>query len=111
MTPADHDSTPAPAADDAANAREYRLIQAQLRRGGLTLAMPLPLEQAYCRYHDHQAAASLRSAIGWAFALYLLLGGAVLLVLRPSEMSIWPLTNLVFLVLIDRKSTRLNSSH
>ena len=100
MTPADHDSTPAPAADDAANAREYRLIQAQLRRGGLTLAMPLPLEQAYCRYHDNQAAASLRSAIGWAFALYLLLGGAVLLVLRPSEMSIWPLTNLVFLVLI-----------
>lgn len=100
MTPTEQDSVPASTPGDAANAREYRLIQAQLRRRGVALSLPATLESAYCRYHDHQAVTSLRSAIGWAFVLYLVLGGAVLVVMRPDEMNIWPLTNLVFLVLI-----------
>lgn len=100
MTPTEQDSVPASTPGDAANAREYRLIQAQLRRRGVALSLPATLESAYCRYHDQQAVTSLRSAIGWAFVLYLVLGGAVLVVMRPDEMNIWPLTNLVFLVLI-----------
>lgn len=86
--------------DPGSQAREYREIQAQMKRRGLWLTMPEPLESQYCRSHDAMAAAAFASTISWALGLYLLLGAVVLLLLGTENLGIWPISYSIFLLFI-----------
>lgn len=81
-------------------AREYRLIEAQLRRRGVRLRFPATLEQQYCQQHDSMAVATFSNTVSWALALYIFLGVAVLLAVDSGQLDYWPASYSVFLFFI-----------
>ena len=86
--------------ESGSQAREYRLIESQLRRRGLWLALPEPLESQFCTSHDDMASASFRSTIVWAMGLFLIVGASVLFTVKTDQLGIWPFTFPVFLIFI-----------
>ncbi|MDF1782396.1 MAG: GGDEF domain-containing protein [Alcanivoracaceae bacterium] len=86
--------------ESGSQAREYRLIESQLRRRGLWLALPEPLETQFCTSHDAMASAAYSSTIIWALGLFLMVGASVLFTVNTDQLGIWPATYSVFLIFI-----------
>ncbi|MDF1821941.1 MAG: GGDEF domain-containing protein [Alcanivoracaceae bacterium] len=86
-------------ADEARN-REYRIILSQLRRRGLWMTLPEPLETAFCRQHDERAATAFSSTATTIFVLYASLGIAALVLTGGRGLGYWPVSFGVFLVFI-----------
>ena len=86
--------------ETGAQAREYRQIQSQLKRGGFWLRFPQPLEQQFCLQHDTMAVATFNSTVSWALGLYVFLGVAVLRVMDSDQLGFWPASYTIFLFFI-----------
>lgn len=86
--------------ETGSQAREYRLIQSQLRRKGLWLTLPEQLEVQYCSGHDRMAAAAFGNTISWALGLFVAIGLMVLVFVDYAELGIWPFSYSVFLIFI-----------
>ena len=88
-----------PLADEARN-REYRIILSQLRRRGLWLRLPEPLESIYCQAHDQRAARAFASTAATIFVLYAGLGIAALVITGGEGLGFWPVSFSIFLIFI-----------
>lgn len=86
--------------ETGAQAREYRLIESLLRKRGLWLHFPQPLERQFCQQHDAMAVATFNSTVSWALGLYVFLGVAVLLAVDSDNLGFWPASYSVFLFFI-----------